>query len=90
MIGKIIGAVALVTLAVVVVQAGEDELATVEYTACQNIPVGHYLSLGDNTSLFVPPNGTPLTKGRVYELTYVVGDGKITASRDIRQASCKG
>lgn len=89
MLGKVVGAAALVGLGVVLVQAGEDDLATVEYTACLNIPVPYHLHVPDR-SLYLPSNGTPLAKGRVYELTYVVGDGRITASRDIREATCNG
>lgn len=90
MIGKALGAAAVVVAAVVVMRMGEDETTTVEYSACQNVPPDHHVHIGKELSLYLPSNGQPLNKGRVYELTYVVGDGRITSARDVRQATCNG
>lgn len=89
MFGKAVAALVVVGAVVVIVQTGGDDIATVEYSACQNIPRNYHVHLADR-SLYLPSNGQPLSKGRVYELTYVLGDGRIVSSRDLREAVCKG
>ena len=70
-----------------VLQMGGMQIATVEHSVCQDIPRGHHVHVPDK-SLYLPSNGQPLKKGRVYKLSYAVGDGRITAAEDVRAASC--
>lgn len=68
-------------------QAGEDDTSIVQFSACQDYRQGHIINTGDK-SLFLRSNA-PLTKGRTYELTYVLGKGAIIEARDVGPAECK-
>lgn len=74
-----------------VLQMGGAQIATVEHPVCQDVPPGHHVHIqAPEVSLYLPSNSQPLKKGRVYKLSYAVGDGRITAAEDVRAASCTG
>ena len=89
MLRRLVALAAGTGLFLLIIRAAEDDVATVEYAACRNISAPHHVHVGDK-SLYLPSNGPSLKWGRVYELTYVKNDGRVTAARDLREASCNG